>query len=121
MQGGRGIAVAALLASLVCAPQAWPQDAVTLRKSMIGQWELSTTERSKTCVVTLKNDSTPQGLKLELEPGCPAALPFTKSRLVTMSSLRSVNLQKLIFAGRGKYRSLLRPSSPGGRQSTSPC
>ena len=45
---------------------------------MIGQWELSTTERSKTCVVTLKNDSAPQGLKLELEPGCAAALPFTK-------------------------------------------
>ena len=45
---------------------------------MIGQWELSTTERSKTCVVTLKSDATPQGLKLELEPGCAAALPFTK-------------------------------------------
>ena len=45
---------------------------------MIGQWELSTTERSKTCVVTLKDDATPQGLKLELEPGCAAALPFTK-------------------------------------------
>ena len=45
---------------------------------MIGQWELSTTERSKTCVVTLKSDATPQGLKLELEPGCAAALPFTR-------------------------------------------
>ena len=50
----------------------------TLKKDMIGQWELSTTERSKTCVVTLKGDSSPQGLKLELEPGCAAALPFTK-------------------------------------------
>jgi hypothetical protein len=28
--------------------------------------------------VTMKPDSTQQGLKLELEPGCPAALPFTK-------------------------------------------
>ena len=45
---------------------------------MIGQWELSTTERSKTCVVTLKGDTSPQGMKLELEPGCAAALPFTK-------------------------------------------
>ena len=45
---------------------------------MIGQWELATTDRSKTCVVTLKSDSTPQGFKLELEPGCAAALPFTK-------------------------------------------
>jgi hypothetical protein len=78
MQTRRGIAGAALLASIVCGPQAWSQDASTLKKDMIGQWELSTTERSKTCVVTLKNDSTPQGLKLELEPGCAAALPFTK-------------------------------------------
>ena len=45
---------------------------------MVGQWELATTERSKTCVVTLKGDTTPQGMKLELEPGCAAALPFTK-------------------------------------------
>jgi hypothetical protein len=73
-----GIAVAALLAPLVCGPRAWSQDASTLKKDMVGQWELSTTERSKTCVVTLKSDSTPQGLKLELEPGCAAALPFTR-------------------------------------------
>ncbi len=44
---------------------------------MIGQWELSTAERSKTCVITLKGDAAPQGRKLELEPGCEAALPFT--------------------------------------------
>jgi hypothetical protein len=53
------------------------QDANALKKDMIGQWELSTTERSKTCVVTLK-DGSAQNLKLELEPGCAAALPFTK-------------------------------------------
>ncbi|MDB5619725.1 MAG: hypothetical protein JWQ24_3963 [Tardiphaga sp.] len=57
---------------------AMAQDAAGLKKSMIGQWELSTTERSKTCVVTLKGDGTAQGLKLELEPACPKALPFTK-------------------------------------------
>jgi hypothetical protein len=72
------IALLALLASLVLGSQARSQDASTLKKDMIGQWELSTTERSKTCVVTLKSDATPQGLKLELEPGCAAALPFTK-------------------------------------------
>jgi hypothetical protein len=54
------------------------QDATTLKKEMVGQWELSTTDRSKTCVLTLKPDSTPQGLKLELEPACATALPFTK-------------------------------------------
>jgi Protease inhibitor Inh len=71
------VAAAALLA-LARASPAWPQDASTLKKDMIGQWELATTERSKTCVVTLKGDATPQGLKLELEPGCAASLPFTK-------------------------------------------
>jgi hypothetical protein len=88
-----GIAAAALLASIVCGPQAWSQDAATLKKDMIGQWELSTTERSKTCVVTLKGDSTPQGLKLELEPGCAAALPFTKA--ITAWNIRGLDIVRL--------------------------
>jgi hypothetical protein len=74
----KSIGLVALLASIAGASMTQAQDAVTLKKNMVGQWELSTTERSKTCVVTLKSDSTPQGLKLELEPGCAAALPFTK-------------------------------------------
>jgi hypothetical protein len=84
MSGGRSrVAVAALLALVaVLGSPASPvrsQDAAsTLKKDMIGQWELATTDRSKTCVVTLKSDATPQGLKLELEPGCAAALPFSK-------------------------------------------
>lgn len=73
-----GVALGLLLA----AGSAEAQDTSTLKKDMIGQWELSTTERSKTCVVTLKPDPAPQGIqqgmKLELEPGCAAALPFTK-------------------------------------------
>jgi len=72
------IAVAALVAAIGCGSPARSQDAATLKQDMIGQWELATTDRSKTCVVTLKNDLTPQGLKLELEPGCAAALPFTR-------------------------------------------
>ena len=68
------------LGLLLAAGSAQAQDAGALKKDMVGQWELSTTERSKTCVVTLKPDATqaPQGMKLELEPGCAAALPFTK-------------------------------------------
>jgi protease inhibitor Inh len=73
-----GIGLAALVALFACALQVRAQDASTLKKDMVGQWELSTTERSKTCVVTLKGDTSPQGSKLELEPGCAAALPFTK-------------------------------------------
>ena len=69
--------VAPLIALVFISP-ARAQDAASLKKNMIGQWELSTTERSKTCVVTLKPDASPQGLKLELEPACAAALPFTK-------------------------------------------
>jgi len=83
MSAGRpGLAIAslsALLAALLgVGSPARSQDASTLKKDMIGQWELATTERSKTCVVTFKSDATPQGLKLELERGCAAALPFTK-------------------------------------------
>jgi hypothetical protein len=79
MTGRSGIALAALAILLGCAMPVRAQDASTLKKDMIGQWELSTTERSKTCVVTLKADSSPQGMKLELEPACAAALPFTKA------------------------------------------
>jgi hypothetical protein len=82
MRARATIAVAALLVaqvcvSQVCVSQARAQDTSTLKKDMIGQWELATTDRSKTCVVTLKADATPQGFKLELEPGCAKALPFT--------------------------------------------
>ena len=92
MSGRFGIALATL-ASIACGSQAWSQDAATLKKNMIGQWELSTTERSKTCVVTLKSDATPQGLKLELEPGCPAALPFTKD--ITAWNVKGLDIVRL--------------------------
>jgi hypothetical protein len=74
----RRVTLVVIATLLVVGSPAHPQDATTLKKDMIGQWELSTTERSKTCVVTLKGDASSQGLKLELEPGCAAALPFTK-------------------------------------------
>jgi hypothetical protein len=94
MTGRRAyVAAAALLALVAFEPVAWSQDSTTLKKDMIGQWELSTTERSKTCVVTLKNDSTPQGLKLELEPSCAAALPFTKD--ITAWSIKGLDIVRL--------------------------
>jgi hypothetical protein len=74
----RAFVVAAVTTLMTSGSAASAQDASTLKKDMIGQWELSTTERSKTCVVTLKGDASPQGLKLELEPACAASLPFTK-------------------------------------------
>lgn len=74
----RRVAIVVLLALAALMTAARAQDAAGLRKDMIGQWELATTDRSKTCVVTMKGDQTPQGLRLELEPACAAALPFTK-------------------------------------------
>ena len=93
MRSRLGIAVAALLVSLACGSQASAQDASTLKKDMVGQWELSTAERSKTCVVTLKGDATPQGLKLELEPGCAKALPFTKD--ITAWNVKGLDIVRL--------------------------
>lgn len=83
------------LAWLALAPPALAQQQQdTLRKEMVGQWELSTTERSKTCVVTMKNEGAPQGLKLELEPGCAAALPFTQDiKAWSVKGLDIVRLQ----------------------------
>jgi hypothetical protein len=95
MSGGRAgvVAVAALSTLLALALPARSQDSSTLKKDMVGQWELATTERSKTCVVTLKGDATPQGLKLELEPSCAAALPFTKD--ITSWNIRGLDIVRL--------------------------
>ena len=88
------ITFTALLVLAALGSPAWPQDTSKLKKDMVGQWELATTERSKTCVVTLKGDATPQGLKLELEPACAAALPFTKDIMAwNIKGLDIVRLQ----------------------------
>jgi Protease inhibitor Inh len=88
-----GIVLAALLTLAAVSPARAQRDAAALKKDMIGQWELATTERSKTCVVTLKPDATPQGLKLELEPNCAAALPFTKD--ITAWNIRGLDIVRL--------------------------
>jgi hypothetical protein len=84
---------AAVALALAVVLPARAQDAASLKKNMIGQWELSTTERSKTCVVTLKPDASPQGLKLELEPSCVAALPFTKD--ITGWNVKGLDIVRL--------------------------
>jgi hypothetical protein len=93
MRGRPVSALAGLLALFACGSPLCAQDATTLKKDMIGQWELSTTERSKTCVVTLKSDPSAQGLKLELEPGCSAALPFTKD--IAAWSIKGLDIVRL--------------------------
>jgi hypothetical protein len=86
------LALALAGAMLVGAP-AHAQDAAALKKSMVGQWELSSTDRSKTCVVTLKPDNSPQGLKLDLEPDCAKALPFTKD--IVAWSIKGLDIVRL--------------------------
>ena len=87
------VALMAAVLALAAASAVRAQDAATLKKDMIGQWELATTERSKTCVITLKGETAPQGLKLELEPGCAAALPFTKG--ITSWSVKGLDIVRL--------------------------
>jgi protease inhibitor Inh len=87
------LSVAAVLLAAALALPAQAQDAASLKKAMIGQWELATTDRSKTCVVTLKSDAGPRGLKLELEPGCAAALPFTKD--ITAWNVKGLDIVRL--------------------------
>ncbi|MGE5159739.1 MAG: AprI/Inh family metalloprotease inhibitor [Gemmatimonas sp.] len=86
------LAALPILALLVGSP-AWSQDASGLKKEMIGQWELSTADRGKTCVVTLKGDPVPQGLKLVLEPACATALPFTKD--ITSWNVKGLDIVRL--------------------------
>ena len=68
----------ALVAALTFGKPALSQNASDLAKEMIGEWELSTAGRDRTCALTLKNDNAAGGKKLELEKGCNEALPFTK-------------------------------------------
>jgi len=44
-------------------------------------------------VVTLKGDPVPQGQKLELEPGCATALPFTKD--ISAWNVRGLDIVRL--------------------------
>jgi Protease inhibitor Inh len=72
------------------------QQGTDLKKEMIGQWELSTAERGKTCVITLRPENAPQGQRLALEPGCAEALPFTKD--VVAWAIRGLDLVRLLDA-----------------------
>jgi hypothetical protein len=83
----------ALTMILLSASNLAAQDARSLSSEMVGQWELSTAGRDKTCVVTLKGDSGPQGLKLDLDKGCGDSLPFTKS--IVAWSVKGLDIVRL--------------------------
>jgi len=81
------------LALIALATPSRSQTGPDLAKDMIGQWELSTAERNKTCVITLKGESASAGSRLELEKGCADALPFTK--VITAWSIKGLDIVRL--------------------------
>lgn len=93
LRRGRRACLLALTLGLMSGSHATAQDARSLTSDMVGQWELSTAGRDKTCVVTLKNENAPQGLKLELEKGCGDALPFAKA--ITAWSVKGLDIVRL--------------------------
>ncbi len=82
-----------LAAALAVAAQAQAQAPRSLAGEMVGQWELSTAERSKTCVITLRGDAAGAAMKLELEKGCGEALPFT--RAIAAWSVKGLDIVRL--------------------------
>jgi len=91
--GLRQVFLVALALVIANASKAAAQDTRSLTNDMIGQWELSTAGRDKTCVITLKGDSTQQGLKLELDKDCSNALPFTKG--IVAWSVKGLDIVRL--------------------------
>ena len=82
----------ALLAIVFAAPSS-SQNASDLAKEMIGEWELSTAGRDRTCVIALKNDNAPGGKKLEMEKACGDSLPFTKQ--ITAWAIKGLDIVRL--------------------------
>lgn len=88
--GAVAVLIAAWFAAIVPAKA---EGARSLAGEMVGQWELSTAERSKTCVVTLRSDGPNTAMKLELEKGCAEALPFTRE--ITAWSIKGLDIVRL--------------------------
>jgi len=52
----RGPASGVIALAMLAAPAALAQDGGALARAMVGQWELATAERGKTCVLTLATE-----------------------------------------------------------------
>jgi hypothetical protein len=88
-----GLGLVLVVAALVASAPARSQGQRNLSGEMAGQWELSTAERNKTCVVTLRTEPAGGGMKLDLEKGCAEALPFTKA--ITAWSVKGLDIVRL--------------------------
>jgi hypothetical protein len=87
------LAAGLFLALAALVKPASAQTGPDLAKDMVGDWELSTAERNKTCVIKLKGETAPAGSRLELEKGCADALPFTKA--ITAWSIKGLDIVRL--------------------------
>jgi len=87
------IGIAGLAVGLLASAPARAEAGRSLAAEMVGQWELSTAERNKTCVITLRGDGSGSAMKLELEKGCAAALPFTRD--IVAWSIKGLDIVRL--------------------------
>jgi len=85
--------VCAVALAVMAASAARAQDAGALAREMVGQWELATAERSKTCVLTLATERAANGMRIELDGGCAAALPFTRD--IVAWSVKGLDIVRL--------------------------
>lgn len=47
-------------------------------KAVLGPWDFSNADRDRRCTVTLKGETAPGGLKIDLEKACATAFPFLR-------------------------------------------
>src|SRR5579859_5902529 len=90
-------ALLAVAAAFEAHAQQQPQQSITNNetfKGMIGKWELSNTDRDRTCILTFKADPSGAQFKLELEKACSAQMPEVKD--VTGWTIGGLDLVKLL-------------------------
>lgn len=85
--------VGVVVLATMAAPVARAQDAPALAGAMVGQWELATAERGKTCVLTLATEPAANGMRVDLDGGCAAALPFTQA--IVAWSVKGLDIVRL--------------------------
>jgi hypothetical protein len=74
----RVLAAAILCTALACPVAAQAPPANETAKAMIGDWELSTADRERTCAVSFKVTPTGPGYRLDFDKACAEAFPLTK-------------------------------------------
>ena len=87
------IVAAAVMQSSVQSRAQPSSETADLSRAMVGQWELATAERSKTCVVILSEAPVGNGMRASIDPACAAVLPFTAE--IAAWSIRGLDIVRL--------------------------